>query len=348
MPNKTLIKTNNMIPKITKILIFALLFSCQSASERSYIRMAGSSTVYPFARAIANEFGNSTDFRTPIVEATGTGGGFKLFCSGVGYEFIDFANASRRIEQNEIDNCKKNGVNGIVEIKIGYDGIVLANSKFGKQLNFTKQQIFSALAKEVVIDGKLVLNPYKKWSDIDKSLPNKEIAVYGPPTTSGTRDAFVELVMEEPCVNNPVFAAKYSDKKVLAKACHVLRSDGKYIEAGENDNLIIQKLRNNPDAIGIFGYSFLEQNNNIIQGSKISGVTPTFESIVANKYKISRPLFIYLKKEHLTLIKGMKEFVEEIVSERTIGDKGFLIEKGLIPVRAEEIAKMKKEILGGL
>lgn len=310
--------------------------------------MAGSSTVYPFARAIAKEFGDSTDFRTPIVEATGTGGGFKLFCLGVGYEFIDFANASRKIEQNEIENCKKNGVNNIFEIKIGYDGIVLANSIAAEKLNLTKQQIFSALAKEIVVDGKLVANTNKKWSDIDKSLPNKDIAVYGPPTTSGTRDAFVELVMEESCVKNPVFAAKYSDKNALKKACHLIRGDGRYIEAGENDNLIIQKLKNNTDAIGIFGYSFLEQNSNVIKAAKINGVEPTFESIVENKYQISRPLFIYLKKEHLLLVKGVKEFVEEIVNERTIGDKGFLIEKGLIPVRAEEIAKMKKEILGGL
>lgn len=343
-----------MVFKFTKTTFIFSLLSCQiifgsDAMARNYIRMAGSSTVYPFARTIAREFKeDNSDFKTPVVESTGTGGGFKLFCAGVGENFIDFANASRPIEPSEIETCKKNGVNNFVEIKIGYDGIVLANSVVAKPYSLTKEQVFLALAKEIPAGNKLIANPNKKWSDINKSLPNKEISVYGPPSTSGTRDAFVELVMEEPCLNNPAFIAKYADKKDRKKACHIIRSDGSYIEAGENDNLILQKLKNNADALGIFGYSFLAENTRNVQGAKINGTFPTFENIVLGKYQISRPLFIYLKKEHLTLIPGMKEFTAEIINENSIGSNGYLTEKGLIPAHAKEIAKMKKDILGGL
>ncbi len=328
-------------------LFVSLIFS-QTASAREYIRMAGSSTVYPFARTIAKEFSDNHPFKTPVVEATGTGGGFKLFCQGVGDGFIDFANASRKIEASEMAICKKNGVKNVVEIKIGYDGIVLANSVGAPAYTLTKQQIFLALAKDVVQNGKLVPNPYKKWSDIDKSLPNKDIAIYGPPTTSGTRDALTELVMETSCVNDKVFIAKYPDAASRKKSCHVIRSDGKFIEAGENDNLIVQKLKNNKDALGIFGFSFLEQNAGVVHGAKVDGVLPTFDNIATSKYKISRPLFIYFKKENLATTKGMKEFVGEIINERTIGGKGYLVEKGLIPAKKDEIAKMREKILGGL
>ncbi len=339
-----------MLSKILQISLLLLAF-CQSSlagQQRNYIRMAGSSTVYPFARTIAEEFGRNTPFRTPIVEATGTGGGIKLFCLGIGEGFVDFANASRKIEPSERAICNQNGVKDIVEIKVGYDGIVLANSNQTKAYSLTKKQIFLALAQKVPQNGKLIANPYQKWSDIDKSLPNTHIAVYGPPPTSGTRDAFVELVMEEHCVNNSAFIAATSDKKARTKNCHIIRSDGKFIEAGENDNLIIQKLKNNHDALGIFGFSFLEQNAGIIHGSKIEGVYPTFANIASNKYTVSRPLFIYFKKEQLPFVSGIKEFIGEIVNEEAIGDEGYLIEKGLIPARKDEIKKMREEILGGL
>jgi phosphate transport system substrate-binding protein len=316
--------------------------------QRNYIRMAGSSTVYPFVRTIAEEFGRNTKFRTPIVEATGTGGGIKLFCLGVGENFTDFANASRKIEPSEVQICNQNGIKDIVEIKIGYDGIVLANANQSKAYNLTKEQIFLALAQKIPQNGKLVTNPYQKWSDIDKSLPNTNIAVYGPPPTSGTRDAFVELVMEEPCVNNPAFIAATPDKKTRTKNCHIIRSDGKFIEAGENDNLIIQKLKNDHEALGIFGFSFLEQNAAIIHGAKINGVYPTFENIADKKYKVSRPLFIYFKKEQLPFVAGLKEFIGEIINEDAIGLEGYLIEKGLIPAHKDEIKKMREKILGGL
>jgi len=337
----------NCLHSFAKASFFISLFACPPTFARNYILMAGSSTVYPFARTIAEEFGRNTKFKTPIVEAIGTGGGIKLFCLGVGEGFIDFANGSRKIEPSELENCYKNGVKNIVEIKIGYDGIVLASSTKSAVYNFSKEQIFLALAQKVPQNGKLVKNPYQKWSDIDPSLPNFNIAIYGPPSTSGTRDAFVELMMEEPCVNNFAFIARDSDLKKRQKNCHIIRSDGKFMEAGENDNLIIQKLKNDQNALGIFGFSFLEQNAGIIHGAKINNVSPTFVNIATNKYKVSRPLFIYFKKEHLQLVPGIKEFVDEIISQDTIGNEGYLIEKGLIPANRGEIEKMREKILSG-
>ena len=316
--------------------------------SRKYITMAGSSTVYPFSRMIAEEFGRNTRFRTPIVEATGTGGGMKLFCGGVGRNFVDFANASRRITAGEIANCRKNGIKDIVEIEIGFDGIVLANSNQAPIFDLTKEQIFLALAQDVPQNGRLIKNPHQKWSDIDPKLSDKEIAIYGPPPTSGTRDAFVELIMEKFCAKHPVFVKKYPDKKKRKKICHIIRSDGKFIEAGENDNLIIQKLRNNKDALGIFGFSFLEQNAAIVHGAKIGGIYPTFANIVVGDYSVSRPLFIYFKKEHLHMAPGMKEFVKEMVSHEAIGSEGYLISKGLIPKDPDMIDAMWEKILGGL
>ncbi len=341
-----------MSPKIFQALFLSSLLFCQPALaknyERDYVNMTGSSTVYPFARTIAEKFGRNRSFKTPIVESTGTGGGIKLFCLGVGKDFVDFANASRKIKASELKICNKNGIKDVVEIKIGYDGIVIANSNKTKAYNLTKEQIFLALAQKIPQNGKLIKNPHQKWSDIDKSLPNINISVYGPPPTSGTRDAFVELVMEEPCVKNPAFITATPNKKARKKKCHIIRSDGKFIEAGENDNLIVQKLKNDRNALGIFGFSFLEQNAGVVHGAKINGVYPTFENIASSKYGVSRPLFIYFKKEQLPFVKGMKEFIGEIVNENAIGDEGYLVEKGLIPAQSDEIEKMKEKVLGGL
>ena len=326
----------------------AFSFSFQSAG-RNHIQIVGSSTVYPFTSVIAEEFGRNTKFKTPIVEATGTGGGFKLFCLGVGINYPDFSNASRKIEESEMKKCYENGVKGVVEIKIGYDGIVLANSRLGKKYSLTKKQIFLALAMQVP-DGKgsLINNPYQKWSDIDKNLPQINIAIYGPPTTSGTRDAFVELVMEEPCMEIVEYSKVFIDAKIRKKQCHLIRSDGKFIEAGENDNLIVQKLRNDKDALGIFGFSFLEENGELLQSSLIDEVTPSFANITSGAYPVSRPLFIYFKKEHLELIDGMREFVGEIASRDTIGKDGYLLQKGLIPLTESEYKKVSLELKGVL
>lgn len=344
-------------------LIFSLfLFSTNQAqaidlkvSTRNHLSIVGSSTVYPFAATIAEEFGRNSKvknqkFKTPIVESTGTGGGFKLFCSGVGYNYPDFSDASRPIEKSEIEKCRERGIKEIVEIKIGYDGIVLANSTIGKKYSLTKKQIFLALADKIPDPktGQLIDNFYQKWSDIDASLPQVNIEVYGPPSTSGTRDAFVELVMDEVCVNMPEFVATFADKKIRQKKCRVIRSDGKFIEAGENDNLIVQKLRNDAQALGIFGFSFLEENHELIQAATIDKIEPSFENIASGKYKVSRPLFIYFKKEHLDLVAGMREFVKEIISTDTIGNDGYLLQKGLIPLTSLETKKVRDEVMKGL
>lgn len=347
----------NFAPIFSLIFILSTpAFSFEfSAATRNNISIVGSSTVYPFAATIAEEFGRNskiknTKFKTPIVESTGTGGGFKLFCSGIGYNYPDFSDASRRIEKSEIEKCAEHKISGIVEIKIGYDGIVLANSVHGKKYSLTKKQIFLALADKVpdLKTGELVQNFYQKWSDIDAKLPSVNIAIYGPPSTSGTRDAFVELIMDEACVNLKEFVAAYADKKVRQKQCHLIRSDGKFIEAGENDNLIVQKLRNDAQALGIFGFSFLEENHGLIQAAVIDEVIPSFENITSTKYKVSRPLYIYFKKEHLNLIPGMREFVKEIISADTIGVDGYLLQKGLIPLTNLETKKVRDEVMKSL
>lgn len=329
------------------ILIYQNVFAFSlKQGNRSHIQIVGSSTVYPFTAVIAESFGRDSHYRTPIVEATGTGGGFKLLCSGIGYNYPDISNASRAVKKSEIENCSKNGIKNLIEVKIGYDGIVLANIISADQFNLTKEEIFLALASKVVDkNNKLVDNYYNKWNEINPNLPDINIAIYGPPPTSGTRDAFVELVMETACVNIKAFIKKYPNKKNRKKACHLIRSDGKFIEAGENDNLIVKKLKSNPRALGIFGFSFLSENSDIIKAAKVNNIAPTFDSIVNSKYKISRPLYIYFKGEHLDLIAGMREFFQEVISKNTIGQDGYLLQKGLIPLSELESSKMRDRII---
>ncbi len=316
------------------LLLASLLLIAPSAAEaRDQIRIVGSSTVFPFATSVAETFGKSTTFKTPVVESTGSGGGLKLFCAGVGVETPDITNSSRKIKDSEIANCKTHGVTDIVEVKVGFDGIVLANAKGAPRVNFTKEQIFRALAKDVPIDGKMVPNPYKHWNDIDASLPDAKIEVLGPPPTSGTRDAFVELAMEGGAKAIPMLKAlRESDKKAFKAVAHAIREDGAYVEAGENDNLIVQKLEANPEALGIFGFSFLDQNTDKVQGSTVGGVEPTFEAIAAGDYGISRSLFFYVKKAHVGVVPGIQEYVDEFTSDRASGEEGYLADKGLIPL----------------
>jgi len=321
----------------TKFLSGFLSAIVISSSASAQITAVGSSTVYPFITVVAENFGNDTQYKSPIIESTGTGGGMKLFCQGLGTKTPDFTNASREIKQSEIDLCNKNGVTDILEIKVGYDGIIIANSNEAKKYNLTRNQVFLALAREVPINGKLVENPYKKWSDIDKSLPAKEIAFYGPPPTSGTRDAFVELVMEKSCVNLSEFKAAYENKKLRKKKCIQIREDGVFMEAGENDNLIIQKLAANKDALGIFGYSYLEQNLDKVQGSTINNITPTFDNISTGNYPVSRSLYVYVKEQNYDIKPELKTFVQTLVSEDTIGEDGYLVYKGLIPITFDEL-----------
>jgi len=335
-----------MYRKFIRIAVVAGIAVAGSAAEaRDQIRVVGSSTVYPFATVVAEQFGKTSQFKTPVIESTGSGGGLKLFCSGVGVEHPDITNASRRIKQSEIDKCAKNGVNDITEIKVGYDGIVLANAKTAPVMKITKQQIFLALAKNIP-DGKggLKENDNMKWSDIDPSLPASKIEVLGPPPTSGTRDAFAELALEGGCKTfKEIKAIKKTDKKKYKAVCHGVREDGGYVEAGENDVLIVRKLEANPAAFGVFGFSFLDQNADKVQGSLIGNVGPTFDAIAVGSYPVSRSLYFYVKVAHVGKVPGIKEFVSTFTSEQMYGLDGVLSERGLIPMPDAERAKFRKD-----
>lgn len=320
-------------------LTMSMIGTAPAMAARDYISIVGSSTVYPFATVVAEQFGKSSGFKTPKIESTGSGGGFKLFCAGVGVEHPDITNASRAIKSSEVETCGKNGVKDIVEVKIGYDGIVIANAKGGNPLELTRAEIFLALAKTVPDPkdpSKLIANPYMNWSDINPNLPNAKIEVLGPPPTSGTRDAFVELVMETAA--EEFEAIKALDKKEFKAVSQTVREDGAYVEAGENDNLIVQKLQANPAALGIFGFSFLDQNGDVVQGSIVEGQAPTFENIADGKYPVSRPLFFYVKKAHTDVIPGIKEYLAEFSSEKAWGADGYLADKGMIPMPDAERA----------
>lgn len=296
------------------------------------IHIVGSSTVYPFTTTVAEQFGKKSGAQTPIVESTGTGGGVKIFCEGAGPETPDAVNASRPLKPEEIELCKKNGVTA-TEIAIGLDAIVLAMAKEHPSIELTTSDIYKALAKYVLVEGQWVENPVVTWSDLNPSLPNDKIEVLGPPPTSGTRDSFVELVLEKECK----IAVKQADIQLSPddekKYCKSVREDGAYVEAGENDNLIVQKLQANPAALGIFGYSFLEENTNTIKGATINGVVPDYDTIADGKYPISRKLYVYFKNEHLETNPNLKEFMEEYQSEDAIGEEGYLVDKGLIPLK---------------
>ncbi len=332
-----------MTKKLFLISVAAVSAVAYTAQAREQLHIVGSSTVFPFATAVAEEFGKSSGFKTPVVESTGTGGGIKLFCSGKGANHPDIVNASRRIKTSEIEACAAAGINQITEVKIGYDGIVMANSTAGAQINFTLKDIYLALAKEIpTAEGKTVPNPYTTWMQVNPSLPDVKIEVLGPPPTSGTRDAFAELAMEGGCKSFPwVKALSENYKESFHKICHTVREDGAYVEAGENDNLIVQKLKANPNAFGVFGYSFLEQNADSVQGSKIEGVTPDFDAIATGAYTVSRPLYFYVKNGNVDAVPGLKEFVNEFSSEKAWGPEGYLSEKGLIPLPDDERSKSR-------
>lgn len=352
------------------------------ASARDTISVVGSSTVYPFATVVAERFGKSSDFKAPKVESTGSGGGLKLFCKGVGEASPDVTNASRRIKQSEFEKCQKNGVTDIIEVLIGYDGIVLANAKGTEPMELSRKDIYLALAKMVPgPDGKLIDNPNKTWKDVNAALPATKIEVLGPPPTSGTRDAFAELALEggarkvddiktlrklkadqkeeiaalvKKLGAEAAWAAAVEKKGAKAKGKDVVkiigrsvREDGAYIEAGENDNLIVNKLVANPNALGIFGFSFLDQNSDKVQGSVIDGKAPTFDAIAGGDYKVSRPLYFYVKKAHIGVVPGIEEYLNAFVSEDAIGPDGYLIDKGLIPLsedKFEELAESAKSL----
>ncbi|WP_290536849.1 MULTISPECIES: substrate-binding domain-containing protein [Alcanivorax] len=317
-----------------------------TAMARDTISIVGSSTVYPFATVVAERFGR-TGNATPKIESTGSGGGMKLFCQGVGTQHPDITNASRRMKKSEFELCQSNGVKDITEVKIGYDGIVIANSVKGEHIDLALRDIFLALAKDVPNpDGseELVANPYKTWKEVNPALPNVKIEVLGPPPTSGTRDAFNELAIEGGCKTFPwLKAIKDEDKSKYKAICRSVREDGAYVEAGENDNLIVQKLEKNPAAYGVFGYSFLDQNRGVVQAANVGGVEPTFEAIGSGDYPVSRSLYFYVKKAHVGVIPGIEGYVKEFTSEKAWGDQGYLGEKGLIPLGDDLRKSMAKQ-----
>ena len=324
-----------MIFKKTSMALIASALLATTLSARDQIKIVGSSTVYPFSSSVAEEFGSTSKFPTPVVESTGTGGGMKLFCSGAGIDTPDITNASRRIKDKELKTCEENGVSDITEALIGFDGIAIAQSASVKGFNVTKAQLALAVAEEVPSkDGKsLIKNPYKKWSDIDASLPNREITVYGPPKSSGTRDSFEELVLQHVFEKMPVYtdlfkADETANKKY--KAYSVIRTDGAYVESGENDNLIVQKLTKNDAAIGIFGYSFLEENKDKVMGITVDNIAPTAETISTGKYPVARSMYFYIKNAHLKEVPAIKEYTNLFMSEKMIGKDGILRELGLI------------------
>ncbi len=339
----------SVLTSIAGALFIAAASHAQSA--RDQISIVGSSTVYPFATVVAERFGQTTSFKTPKIESTGSGGGMKLFCNGLGIEHADITNSSRRMKASEYQTCQENGVTDIVEVLIGYDGIALANAVDAELFEIDRRDLFLALAKQVPNpDGSdtFVDNPYTRWSEVNESLPDSKIEVLGPPPTSGTRDAFAELALEGGCkAIDSIAALEKTDKDQFKAICHTVREDGLFIEAGENDNLIVQKLEANPNALGIFGFSFLDQNSDIVQASYIDGFEPTFETIADGSYPISRPLYFYVKKAHIGVIPGIKEYLDEFTSEGTWGEEGYLADKGMIPLE-EDIRLSAAESIGNL
>lgn len=327
----------------------ALAGSAGIAAARDQIKIVGSSTVFPYSQAVAEEFANKTGKPAPVVESTGTGGGFKVFCGGIGPDHADLTGASRAIKESEVKLCADNGVTDITEALIGYDGLSIAHSASAPEMDLTEEQIFKALAAELP-DGKggFVANPNKKWSDVDPSLPQIDIIAFGPPPTSGTRDAFVELVMHDGCKGLPGMAdLKKADEKKWNEACSRMRQDGPFVEAGENDNLIVQRLEADPNSVGIFGYSFLFENADKLKAVKVNGIAPTFDTIADGSYPVARPLYFYVKNAHRDVIPGMKEFLEEYVSEEALGPDGYLAERGLTPLADDKRKEVQDAVLSG-
>jgi phosphate transport system substrate-binding protein len=320
------------------------LAACTTSEGRDQISIVGSSTVFPFSSAVAEHFAARGQFRTPKVESTGTGGGIAIFCRGIGLNGADIANASRPMKKSEYEECQKNGVTEIVEISIGHDGIVLANTKEGPRMALTKAQIWLALAKQVPgPGGALVPNPYTRWSQVDASLPDIEIDVMGPPPTSGTRDAFNELVLLKGAADVPAMAAlKEADGDAFKEAAQTLREDGAWKDSGENDNLIVQALTRNPEQFGVFGFSFYEENLDRVASVPMNGVAPTFESISSGDYKAARSMFFYIKKQHVGVVPGLREFTAEFMSARAAGPRGYLRRRGMVPLTPEELAAQQQ------
>ncbi len=341
--------------KLSLVMLALALVVATDAYGRNQIRVVGSSTVFPFATAVAEDFGRSSSFKTPIIESTGSGGGMKLFCTAIGLRHPDVTNASRRIKRSEYQKCKKAGID-IIEVKFGFDGIVLANAKGWGGLNMvlSLRDIYLALAKKVPAPNcskkscGFIDNPYTSWQEVNASLPDIRIEVLGPPPTSGTRDAFVELAMEGGAKSFPYLAAlRKRDKAAFKVLSHAIREDGVWIDSGENDNLMVHKLTANKKAVGIMGFSFLDQNGRKIKGLEVNNVAPSFENIADGKYSISRSLYFYVKKNHIGVIPGLAEYLYAFTSDKAWGEEGFLLDKGLIPLPDRERGNIAREVRRG-
>jgi len=310
-----------------------LALGAGQVQARDQIRIVGSSTVYPFASYVCEEFGATTQYPTPVIESTGSGGGLKLFSKGVAQGTPDITNTSRQMKLSEYERCMENGVKKIHEVIIGYDGISLCENTANSGLNLSRKELTLAVAAKVPQGGELVKNPYDYWDEINSQLPHREILIYGPPTTSGTRDAFEELVMEAATEEISGYDGGYTN----------IRQDGAYVPSGENDNLIVQRLNKNKDAMGIFGYSYLDNNRGKIRPVTIDGVEPTTKSISSGKYPVARDLYFYVKLDHLGKVSGLKEYVDLFLSRKMIGDRGYLKRQGLIPMPKKMREQERKE-----
>ncbi|PPB81498.1 phosphate transport system substrate-binding protein [Albidovulum inexpectatum] len=334
--------------KLSTSFLAVLAVSATAAAARDQIRIVGSSTVFPYTQAVAEQFVNNTGAPSPIVESTGTGGGMKIFCEGVGEQFPDITGASRAMKKSEYDLCQQNGVTDISEALIGFDGLSLAISRDNDfDWDLTLGEVYLALAAQVPVNGEWVDNPYRKWSEINPDLPDVDILAYGPPPTSGTRDAFVELAMHAGCEELDYVKNGGFDSKWVEENCSRMRTDGPFVEAGENDNLIVQRLEADPHALGIFGYSFLYENLDKLKGVKIEGVEPSADTIADKSYPISRPLFIYIKNAHRGVIPNLEEFIEEYMSDDALEPGGYLSERGLVPLSDERRMELQDAVLSG-
>ncbi|TCM83552.1 substrate-binding domain-containing protein [Rhodovulum steppense] len=335
--------------KVTASALAIAAISATAASARDQISIVGSSTVFPYTQAVAEQFANDTGMSSPIVESTGTGGGMQIFCNGIGEGFPDITGASRAMKASEWAVCVEKGVTDVSEALIGFDGLSMAVSRANDfDWDLTLGEIYLALGAEVPVNGEWVANPYKKWSEIDSRLPDTDIVVLGPPPTSGTRDAFVELAMHEGCKELAYVKDGGFDGAWVNENCSRMRTDGPFVEAGENDNLIVQRLESDPNAQGIFGYSFLYENLDKLKGVKLEGVEPNLDTIADGSYPVSRPLFFYVKNAHRGVIPGLQEFVEEYMSEDALAPGGYLSERGLVPLSDERRAELQERVINAV
>ncbi|WP_417597306.1 substrate-binding domain-containing protein [Pararhodobacter oceanensis] len=328
--------------------VAAISTTAAFAQSRDAIRIVGSSTVFPYTQAVAEQFANITGAPSPIVESTGTGGGMQIFCGGVGEQHPDITGASRAMKASEYELCQENGVTDITEALIGFDGLSLAISRANDvEWSLSLAEIYLALGAQVPVNGEWVDNPYTRWSEINPDLPDTDILAYGPPPTSGTRDAFVELAMHAGCEALDYVANGDFDGDWVEDNCSRMRTDGPFVEAGENDNLIVQRIVADPNAMGIFGYSFLFENMDTLKGVQIDGVDPSIDTIADNSYPISRPLYFYVKNAHRGVIPNLDAFIEEYMSDGALASGGYLSERGLVPLAEERMQMLQDNVLNG-